>query len=93
MTNNIAIITDSISCLTKELIAGYNIGIVPIRLLVQGKVYRDSVDITPSEAYEFFYRTRKGSTLHQHRRGITLKPIIRQAIERRASFVSPFRLS
>lgn len=28
--------------------------IVPIRLLVQGKVYRDLVDITPSEAYELF---------------------------------------
>jgi DegV family protein with EDD domain len=54
MANNVAIITDSISCLTKELIEGYNIGIVPIRLLVQGKVYRDSVDITPSEAYELF---------------------------------------
>ena len=54
MANNVAIITDSISCLTKELIASYSIGIVPIRLLVQGKVYLDSVDITPSEAYKLF---------------------------------------
>ena len=54
MTNNVAIVTDSISCLTGELIDGYSIGIVPIRLLVQGKVYRDSVDITPSEAYAMF---------------------------------------
>jgi len=54
MANNVAIVTDSISCLTKELIEVYNIGIVPIMLLVQGKVYRDLVDMTPSEAYELF---------------------------------------
>ncbi len=51
---DVAIITDSISCLTKELTEQYRIGIVPIRLLVQGKVYRDMVDMTPSEAYELF---------------------------------------
>jgi len=50
----VGIVTDSMSCLTNELVQRYNIGIVPIRLLFQGKVYRDSVDITPSEAYEFF---------------------------------------
>ena len=54
MANIVAIITDSISCLTKKLMEGYNIGIVPIRLLVQSKVYLDLVDITPSEAYELF---------------------------------------
>ncbi len=52
MANRVAIVTDSISCLPKELIEIYGIEIVLIRLLVQGKVYRDSVDITPSEAYE-----------------------------------------
>jgi len=53
---NVAIVTDSISCLTRELIESYQIGIVPIRLLVQGKVYRDMVDMTPSEAYEMFLK-------------------------------------
>ena len=52
----VAIVTDSISCLTRELIESYQIGIVPIRLLVQGKVYRDMVDMTPSEAYEMFLK-------------------------------------
>jgi len=51
---NVAIVTDSISCLTSELVQKYNIGIVPIRLLVQGKIYRDLVDMTPSQAYELF---------------------------------------
>lgn len=51
---DVAIVTDSLSCLTRELIEQYRIEIVPIRLLVQGKVYRDMVDMTPSQAYELF---------------------------------------
>jgi len=54
MGQKVAVVTDSISCLTKEFIEQYKIGIVPIRLLVQGRVYRDLVDISPSEAYELF---------------------------------------
>jgi len=56
MANIVAIVTDSVSCLTKELIENYSIVIVPIRLLAQGKVYQDLVDITPSEAYELFLK-------------------------------------
>ena len=50
----VGIVTDSIACLTNELVQEYKIGIVPIMLLVQGKIYRDMLDITPSEAYELF---------------------------------------
>ena len=50
----VAIVTDSISCLTEELVEQYRIVIVPIMLLVQGKVYRDILDMTPSQAYEMF---------------------------------------
>ena len=53
---DVAIVTDSISCLTTELVSQYKIVIVPIRLLVQGKVYRDMVDMTPSQAYELFLK-------------------------------------
>jgi len=58
----VAIVTDSISCLTRELAEQYRIGIVPISLLVQGKVYRDLVDITPSEAYELFLQDPESFT-------------------------------
>lgn len=51
---NVAIVTDSISCLPKELMKQYGIAMVSIRLLVQGKIYRDLVDITPAKAYELF---------------------------------------
>ncbi|MDP3878756.1 MAG: DegV family protein [Dehalococcoidales bacterium] len=50
----VAIVTDSVACLTRELVEQYRIGIVPVRLLVQGKVYRDLVDMTPSQAYRMF---------------------------------------
>lgn len=54
MAATVAVFTDSISCLTRELVDTYGIGIVPIMLLVQGRVYRDLVDITPTQAYEMF---------------------------------------
>ena len=52
----VAIVTDSIACLTKEIVAQYGIGIVPINFYSRGKVYKDWVDITPSEAYELFLK-------------------------------------
>ena len=38
---NVAIVTDSISCLPKGLMEQYGITVVSIRLLVQGKIYRE----------------------------------------------------
>ncbi|UCE98105.1 MAG: DegV family protein [Dehalococcoidia bacterium] len=54
MNKKVSVLTDSISCLPEDLVKRYKIGIVPIRLLVQGKTYRDLVDITPTEAYKLF---------------------------------------
>jgi len=56
MTQKVVIITDSIACLTRELVEEYGIKIVPIRLLFGDRVYRDWVDITPTEAYELFLK-------------------------------------
>jgi DegV family protein with EDD domain len=50
----IALVTDTISCLPPELIAQHNIEIVPITILVGGKVYRDWVDMDPDKAYQLF---------------------------------------
>jgi len=52
----VAVVTDSIACLTKEFVEQYNIGIIPINFFVDGKLYRDWVDITPSKAYELFLK-------------------------------------
>lgn len=56
MTGSVAIITDSVSCLPRDLIEQYAITIVPIRLTADGRVYRDSVDMTATEAYEMFLK-------------------------------------
>jgi DegV family protein with EDD domain len=52
----VAIITDSAACVTKEQARQYGIGIIPINILIEGKVYRDWIDITPSEAYQLFLK-------------------------------------
>ncbi len=56
MAQKVAVITDSVACLTKELVEQYGIRIAPISLYFGEKTYRDWVDITPDEAYELFLK-------------------------------------
>jgi len=56
MANKVAIVTDSLACLTRELVEEYEIGIVPLNIHFEGKVYKDWVDITPSQSYELFLK-------------------------------------
>ena len=51
-----AVITDSIACLTKNLVEQYHIGVIPVNFYADGRIFKDGVDITPSEAYELFLR-------------------------------------
>jgi DegV family protein with EDD domain len=53
-TKKVAIVTDSVACLTRELAAQYEIEIIPINFYAGGRLYRDWVDIAPSEAYKLF---------------------------------------
>ena len=53
----VGIVTDTISCLPRELVEEYNIKIVPINIIFKDKVYRDEVDITPSEVYRLLKQT------------------------------------
>ena len=50
----VAVITDSVACLTREQVEKYDIGIVPLFINSQGKAYRDWVDLTPGDAYKLF---------------------------------------
>ncbi len=52
----VAVITDSIACLTKELVRQYGIEIIPLNFYAGGKLYKDWIDVTPSEAYELFLK-------------------------------------
>ena len=53
---NVAIVVDSIACLTRELVKQYGITVLPLNFYFDGKIYRDWVDITPSEAYKLFLK-------------------------------------
>jgi len=52
----VAIVVDSIACLTREMVEQYGVTILPLNFYFEGKIYRDWVDITPSEAYELFLK-------------------------------------
>ena len=54
MNQSIAIVTDSLACLPPEIAREYNISIVPLSFMLNGRVYRDWIDISPSQAYELF---------------------------------------
>ena len=56
MERKVAVLVDSTSCLTKELVSQYGIRIVPINFYFGNKVYKDWVDITPDEAYQLFLK-------------------------------------
>jgi len=56
VANKVAIVTDSLACLTRELVEEYEIGVVPLNVHFEGKVYKDWVDITPSQSYELFLK-------------------------------------
>ena len=60
MAKKVGVITDSIACLTSELVAQYGIKIVPYSFHINGRSYRDWVDITPSEAYQLFLKDPEG---------------------------------
>ena len=50
---NIKISSDSTLDLSPELIKKYDIGVVPLSVIKDGKPYRDLVDITPAEIFEY----------------------------------------
>ena len=54
----LAIVTDSTACLPQELVEKYDVLVVPLSLIIEGQVYQDGVDMTPSEVYEL-QRKRK----------------------------------
>jgi fatty acid-binding protein DegV len=59
----IALVTDSTPCLTPELIAKYNLHIVPLKVQWGDKTYLDGLDISPSEFYTRLERP-KACQLH-----------------------------
>ena len=50
----VAVITDSIACLTRGQVEEHGITVMPLNFYHGGKLYRDWIDVTPTEAYELF---------------------------------------
>ncbi len=55
--SKVAIVTDTISCLPAELIKDYDIRIVPVGLVIERKVYRDT-ELSIEKFWELFYSTK-----------------------------------
>ncbi|MBM3118460.1 MAG: DegV family protein [Chloroflexi bacterium] len=48
----VAVVTDSTCCLPQELVEKYDIFVVPLVIVYEGKDYRDGIDMTPNEVYK-----------------------------------------
>ena len=49
--SKIALITDTTSDLTDEIIKKYNINVLPFRIIYKDREYKDKIEITPEEVY------------------------------------------
>jgi DegV family protein with EDD domain len=56
LKKQVSVITDSIACIPSDLRKRYNIGIIPLNFYANGNVYRDGIDVTPSQAYQLFLK-------------------------------------
>lgn len=61
----IAVVTDSAACLLISLVKRYHIHVVPFNLIWEGKVYRDGIDISPSDFYRMFRQANSLPTTTQ----------------------------
>lgn len=52
----VAVVADSTCCLPQEIVDKYDIRIVPLEIIYDGKSYRDGIDITPNEVYKIMRR-------------------------------------
>jgi DegV family protein with EDD domain len=55
----VAIVTDTTACVPPELVAEYDIEVVPIQLIIDNKAYRDGIDIKPTEFYNLLRQSKK----------------------------------
>jgi len=62
---NIRIVTDSTADLCPDLLARYNITVIPLTVYVNGKAYQDKVDITNDAFYDILRTAEKLPTTSQ----------------------------
>jgi DegV family protein with EDD domain len=54
--SKVAVVTDSVASLPRELIDEYDIHIIPVRITIEGKVYRDTNEDLPPELIHRFQK-------------------------------------
>jgi DegV family protein with EDD domain len=54
----VAVLTDSTCCLPQDLLEKYDISLVPLMILYEGKSYRDGIDMNPGEVYKIMRRRK-----------------------------------
>lgn len=57
MDKKVIITTDSTADLTPELSERFNIHVIPLGIEMDGKVYRDGIDVVPEDLYDYYART------------------------------------
>lgn len=50
--NKVVVITDSAACVPEEEIERYGIVVAPLNLIIQDRVFRDGIDMMPSDVYD-----------------------------------------
>ena len=68
----VAILTDSTCCLPPELVEQYDICVVPLEIIYEGKSYRDGIDMTSSEVYKIMRRRENLPTTSTPSAGVFL---------------------
>jgi len=48
---HVAVVTDSAACVPSDLVLHYHIRVVPFELTLDGRTYRDGLDLTPTQFY------------------------------------------
>jgi DegV family protein with EDD domain len=59
--SKVAVVTDSISCLPPEILKEYDIKVVPVGLVIDRKVYRDT-ELSNEQFWEMFYAAKEPIT-------------------------------
>ena len=54
----VVILTDSTCCLPQDLLEKYDISLVPLMIVYEGKSYRDGIDMSPGEVYKIMRRRK-----------------------------------
>ena len=86
MPSSVAIVTDSTSCLPQEEVERYNIEVVPVNLVHEGRVYRDGLDMTTNEFYRLLKKAKKLPTTSPASPGDYLE-VFRRAAEKARSIL------